>query len=73
MQEIASSREGEEYELAVKHTFFINKYEEAEIILSSEFSTEELDAINVMKYPKLDFTLTRSLRTGNVYFANLYL
>ena len=73
MQEIASSREGEEYELAVKHTFFINKYEEAETILSSEFSTEELDAINVMKYPKLDFTLTRSLRTGNVYFANLYL
>ena len=26
-----------------------------------------------MKYPTLDLTLTRTLRTGEAYFANLYL
>lgn len=74
LQEIACGREDEYNAVAPgANTYFIKKYEEAERILSSNFSKEDLDAINLMKYPKLDFTLTRSLRTGNIYFANLYL
>lgn len=74
LQEIACGREDEGNAVAAAaNTYFIEKYEEADRILSSDFTTEDLDAINLMKYPKLDFTLTRSLRTGNIYFANLYL
>ena len=50
MQEIASSREGEEYELAVKHTFFINKYEEAHTILSAPKSGDITRCVNVVDY-----------------------